>query len=149
MFAGLLRFPDQIMRHEAALGRLASRDPQAARVIDYLLDRVETLEPEAALPISADDSPVAHPDDSHFPFLRQGTDPVYARTVLAEAVALLVERPAIEAAMEVATARFAADPEGALAEQARLRQRKLEIERRIGQMASKHAAEAALIVTDG
>ena len=45
--------------------------------------------------------------------------------------------------MEVATARFAADPEGALAEQARLRQRKLEIERRIGQMASKHAAEAA------
>ncbi|PZU13212.1 MAG: DNA primase [Citromicrobium sp.] len=142
VFAGLLRFPDQIMRHEAALGRLASRDPQAARVIDYLLDRVETLEPEAALPISADDSPVAHPDDSHFPFLRQGTDPDYARTVLAEAVALLVERPALEAAMEVATARFAADPEGALAEQARLRQRKLEIERRIGQMASNHAAAA-------
>ncbi|MGZ3171903.1 MAG: DNA primase, partial [Croceibacterium sp.] len=71
-----------------------------------------------------------------------------AREDLAEAVALLVERPALEAAIAEATARFDADPEGAFAEQQRLRKRKLEIEVRLGQMARKRAAGPALEYND-
>ncbi|VVT15148.1 hypothetical protein [Erythrobacter sp. EC-HK427] len=56
---------------------------------------------------------------------------------------MLVERPALEAAIADATRRFATDPEGAFAEQQRLRKRKLEIEARLGQMARKRAALAA------
>src|SRR4029079_3491236 len=84
------------------------------------------------------------PDSSRFSFLVEGTDPQTAREDLAEAVALLVERPALEAAIAAATARFASDPEGVVAEHQRLRQRKLEIESRLGQMARKRAGSAAL-----
>ena len=83
------------------------------------------------------------PDSSRFSFLLEGTDPQTAREDLAEAVALLVERPALEHAIAAATARFETDPEGAFAEQQRLRQRKLEIESRLGHMARKRAAPAA------
>src|SRR5690606_39638447 len=76
--------------------------------------------------------------------LVEGTDPRVAREDLAEAVALLVERPAIDAAIAAATDRFETDPEGAFAEQQRLRQRKLEIESRLGQMARKRAAVTAV-----
>jgi DNA primase len=53
---------------------------------------------------------------------------------LAEAIALLVEAPAIEAALAAATARFEVDPEGAFAEQQRLLKRKLEFDARLRQM---------------
>ena len=62
---------------------------------------------------------------------------------------MLVERPALESAIVAATARFETDPEGAFAEQQRLRKRKLEIESRLGQMARKRAAAAALQGHDG
>jgi DNA primase len=68
---------------------------------------------------------------------------------LAEAVALLVEKPAIEAAIAAATARFETDPEGAFAEQQRLRQRKLEIESRLGQMARQRAARGDFAAASG
>ena len=74
----------------------------------------------------------------------QAADPEGSREDLAEAVALLVERPALEAAIAEATARFDHDPEGAFAEQQRLRKRKLEIEVRLGHMARKRAAGPAL-----
>jgi DNA primase len=73
----------------------------------------------------------------------EGFDPQAARKDLAEAVALLVERPALDAAIAAATARFDSDPEGAFAEQQRLRKRKLEFESRLGQMARKRATLAA------
>ena len=76
-------------------------------------------------------------------FLREGTDPKAACDDLAEAVSLLVERPALEAALAAATARFETDPEGAFTEQQRLLKRKLEFERRLGQMVSERAAKAA------
>lgn len=82
------------------------------------------------------------PDNAFFSFLVEGTDPQVAREELAEAVALLVERPALDAAIAAATARFDIDPGGAFAEQQRLRQRKLEIESRLGHMARKRAAQA-------
>ena len=66
-----------------------------------------------------------------------------ARADLAEAVSLLVERPALDLALKAATTRFAADPEGAFAEQQRLLKRKLELEGRLGQIAGRRAGSAA------
>ena len=107
------------------------------------LERGQSLERGALAPISAPAPLTPVPDNSRFAFLLEGTDPQAAREDLAEAVSLLVERPALEAAIVAATARFETDPEGAFAEQQRLRQRKLEIESRLGQMARKRAGSGA------
>ena len=136
VLAGLARHPDQVARHAEALLGLAPAEPQLSAAID------ELLEGGASDPISADILKPP-PDSACFSFLVEGTDPGTAREDLAEAVALLVERPAIEAAIAAATARFETDPDGAFIEQQRLRQRKLAIESRLGQMARKRAASAA------
>ena len=124
------------------------RDPKLAPAIDSLLEAAETLEPGDNSPISAPDGLAMPPDNTRFAFLREGTDPDHAREMLSEALSLLVERPELDAALAAATARFAEDPEGSLAEQQRLRERKLEIQRRLGQMASKRAAAAAATESD-
>ncbi|RPF70220.1 DNA primase [Aurantiacibacter spongiae] len=139
---GLARFPHEIHRHADSLLKLASGDPQLVEAVDYLLERAETLEDAAGSPISHAGILPPPPDKARFSFLVEGSDPDDAREDLAEAVSLLVERPALEAAIVAATARFADDPEGAFAEQQRLRKRKLEIELRLGQMARKRAAPA-------
>lgn len=144
VLAGLARFPDLALAHADTLTRFAAQDRQIGPAIDSLLELAEALEPGANSPISAASGQPAPPDNARFIFLREDTDPAIAREVLAEAIALLVERPAIEAALAQATARFATDPEGAIAEQSRLRERKLEIQRRLGHMASRRAATAAL-----
>ncbi|WBY15673.1 DNA primase [Erythrobacteraceae bacterium WH01K] len=136
---GLVRFPDQLDRHCEDLSDLAERDPKVAAAINPLLDSLEPLEDTGETPISGAAGHIAPPDKTRFAFLREGTDPQVARESLAEAVSLLVERPALEAALAAATARFATDPEGAFADQQRLLKRKLEFEARLGQMASMRA----------
>ena len=143
VIAGLANYPDQILRHAEALGRFAAHDPASAPAIDLLIETAETLEPGDTSPISAVVGTKAPPDNTRFAFLREGMDPIAVREDLAEAVSLLVERPALEAALLAATARFETDAEGAFAEQQRLLKRKLEFERRLGQMANKRAARAA------
>jgi len=139
--AGLARHPDLIARHAEALGRLTPDDLDFAASIDTLLEMADRLDSSGQMPISAIDSFAPQPDKALFSFLSEGTDPQGAREDLAEAVSLLVERPALEAALEDATQRFEQtfEPE-AFAEQQRLLKRKLEFERRLGQMASKRAA---------
>ena len=143
MLAGLARHPAEIARHAEALARLANAAGETAQAIDALLDASEALEADGAHPIFALKDIAAPPDNTRFSFLLEGSDPQAAREDLAEAVALLVERPALEAAIAQATARFESDPEAAFAEQQRLRKRKLEIEQRLGQMARKRAAGPA------
>ena len=143
VITALARFPDQIMRHAEALGRFAAHDPRAAPAIDMLIDAAEMLEHGDKSPISVPAGTITPPDKTRFAFLSQGIDPTAAREDLAEAISLLVERPALEAALMAATARFETDPEGAYAEQQRLLKRKLEFESRLGQMAGKRAARAA------
>ena len=140
---GLLQHPGQIARHEAALSHFAARDRNVGPAIDSLLAAAEMLDSRSQSPISLPDGLPALPANTRFAFLDEGTDPVDACEDLAEAVSLLVERPALEAALAQATARFASDPEGAFAEQQRLLKRKLEFEARLGQMASRKAARAA------
>ena len=55
---------------------------------------------------------------------------------------MLVERPVLEAALQAATARFDADPDGAFAEQQRLLKRKLEFDTRLRQMAEEPQSDA-------
>ncbi|MCA0902329.1 DNA primase [Qipengyuania aquimaris] len=139
---GMLRHPGEIARHEAALARVAQSDRNVGSAIDSLLAAAETLDSHAQSPISLPEGLPAPPANIRFAFLDEGTDPVDAREELAEAVSLLVERPALEAALAAATARFESDPEGAFVEQQQLLKRKLEFEARLGQMASRKAASA-------
>ncbi|MDN3645502.1 DNA primase [Pontixanthobacter aestiaquae] len=141
--AGLARHPDQILRHADQLERFAASDNRVGPTIDSLIEAAEVLEPGDTSPILIPDGISQAPDETRFSFLREGTDPKAACDDLAEAVSLLVERPALEAALAAATARFETDPEGAFTEQQRLLKRKLEFEQRLGQMVSERAAKAA------
>ena len=143
VLVGIARYPDLALAHADTLARFAQAEPAHAPMIDALLDAAEGLDNSGQSPISHGQGTGAPPDNTRFVFLKDTTDPATARAILSEAIALLVERPALEAALNAAMARFATDPEGAYAEQQRLSERKLEIQRRLGQMASRGAADAA------
>ncbi|WP_375289800.1 DNA primase [Qipengyuania sp.] len=142
VLAGLARFPDQIARHEEALLKLARRDKNLAPAIDALIEAGESLDSRAVSPISVINGLPALPDNSLFAFLDEGTDPDEAREDLAEAVSLLVERPALEAALSAATARFDRDPDGSMVEQGRLRDRLLALDQRLKRLGRRRAASA-------
>lgn len=148
VIAGLLRFPDQILVHAEPLGRFAQSDGRSGPALESLIEAAEMLDPAENAPISLTQDFAPPPDSSRYAFLDEGADPRAAREDLAEAVSLLVERPALEAALAAATARFATDPEAAFAEQQRLLKRKLAFEKRLGLMASRRAARAALSDSD-
>ncbi|MCV0381851.1 MAG: DNA primase [Erythrobacter sp.] len=139
VIAGLARFPDQISRHEEALSRFAARDRSVAPAIDLLIEAAEALDFDADSPISLGEGHPASPENTRYAFLLEGTDPGEAREELAEAVSLLVERPALEAAIAAATARFEQDPEGSIAEQARLRERLLALNERLKRFGRRRA----------
>ena len=75
-----------------------------------------------------------------YAFLREGTPPGEAREELAEAVTLLVQKPALEAALTGTISRFDEDPEGCFAEQARLRTQLASIEDRLKAFGRRKAA---------
>ncbi len=143
VIAGLARYPAEIADHAEALSSYSARNPELAETIDFLLSQSEMLEPGVKTPISLPPGLTTPSDETRFSFLCEGTDPTLARNDLAEALMLLVERPAIEAALAAATAQFDQDPEGAFAEQQRLLKRKLDFERRFGQMIANVAARPA------
>ncbi|WP_341713833.1 DNA primase [Erythrobacter sp.] len=140
VLAGLMRFPDQIARHEHALSDFARRDQNVGPAIDSLLEAAEALDLRTQSPISQLQGLPAPPEKAHFAFLDEGIDPGDAREDLAEAVSLLVERPALESALAEATARFERDPEGSIAEQGRLRERLLALNERLKQFGRRKAA---------
>ncbi len=143
VIAGLARFPDQLHRHAETLASYIAPDPDTARAIDILLDHAEMLEKGETGPIKGLQSLATPPDHARYSFLLEDPHPQTAREDLAEAVAMLVERPAIDAALAAATARFDSDPEGAIAEQERLRERKLALEERLRQLARRRFAAPA------
>ena len=140
VLGALARFPDQVGRHEEALLRLARSDPSAAPAIDSLLEAAERVDLSPHSPISGGQGLPAPSESTRYAFLHEGTDPDDARAELAEAVSLLVERPALESALAEVTARFESDPEGAFAEQARLRERLLALNERLKRFGRRKAA---------
>ena len=146
VLAGLARHPDQIARHEEALLTLARRDRNVAPAIDALLELSESLDSRAASPISGPIGLPALPDRNLYAFLHEGNSPDEAREDLAEAVSLLVERPALEAALAAATLRFEHDPEGSIAEQGRLRERLLALNARLKRFGRRRVATARISI---
>lgn len=140
VLAGLVRYPDQINRHAEALMAMGGHDPALLESVDVLLDAADSLEHGESEAIFDRLGITPGKAVKHFAFLSDDMQPMQAREELAEAVSLLVERPALERALADATERFALNfDEEAFAEQQRLRKRKLAFEQRLGQMASSRA----------
>ena len=137
-----MRHPGEIERHSEALSRLASLDPDAAPVIESLIEVTETLDSRAQNAIFDEHGLPAPSEDLRYAFLREGTDPGEAREELAEAVSLLVQKPALEAALAGTIARFDEDPEGCFVEQTRLREQLASIEDRLKAFGRRKAASA-------
>lgn len=121
VMAGFLRHPDQIEQHQNALLELARIDPQITPAIESLIELSETLDSRGEMAISPTAGHIAPADTHAYAFLRESTPPAEARDQLAEAVSLLAQKPALEAAMAATIATFDEDPEGSFAEQERLR----------------------------
>ena len=144
VLAGLLRYPAELERHAEVLAHAELPDPRFAVLVDAL-DSGAALE-TANLATILEDRGLAAPDPVEYAALPLGflVDDVavdQAREGLAQAVGLLIERPALEAALAEATRRFERDvSDGAYAEQQRLLKRKLEFDARLRQMASARIA---------
>jgi DNA primase len=143
VLAGLTRYPDQIARHAEALSALARSAPKAAPQIESLFELAETLDSHGATAICATQGQPAPPADIRYAFIDEGNDPGAACEELAEAVSLLVERPALEAALAATIARFDADPEGSFVEQTRLRAQLNAVEERLKAFGRRKAAPLA------
>jgi DNA primase len=121
VIAGLVRWPDELQRHARALARFRPADARLSQAVDILLDAVESLEFGESSPIKELETLAEPPDKTRYSFLTEDSDPQAAREDLAEAVALLVDRPALESALADATTRFERTLEAAdFAEQQRL-----------------------------
>jgi len=138
----MARFPELAAGHREALRELGEIDPSTTSLVEPVLARAQTLEADDKSAIfdprwgsrSAEQSAPGLPGEAK--------DAATAREDLAEAIALLVEGPALEKALAAATERFEHDPEGAFAEQQRLLKRKLAFDARLGQMATRRIARA-------
>lgn len=144
ILAGLLRYPGELARHADALAHAPLDDPRFAALVDAA-DEGQALETAHLHTILAERGLAPPAPEEYaslrFGFLADGAPPEAARSDLAQAVALLVERPALDAALAEATARLERDlSEGAYAEQQRLLKRKLAFDARLRQMASARAA---------
>ena len=140
---GLAHHPQQIARHAEALVKIARHHSNLANLIESLIEHAETLDSRSPVAIWEEQGHPAPPADSPFAFLREGTEAGDACEELAEAVSLLVERPALEAALAATIARFEHDPEGSFAEQARLRSQLAAVNERLKQFGRRKAAMAA------
>ncbi|MFM7403556.1 MAG: DNA primase [Erythrobacter sp.] len=143
VLAGLARYPDQIVRHTEALSTLARLDRTAAPLIESLFELAETLDSRGPTAICDSQGQSAPSTDIRYAFLDEGNDPGAACEELAEAVSLLVERPALEAALAATIVRFDEDPEGSFAEQTRLRAQLLAVEARLKAFGRRKAAATA------
>ncbi|MEO1221528.1 MAG: DNA primase [Pseudomonadota bacterium] len=139
VIAGLVRHPEEISTHSEALSKLALNDPNAAPAIESLMELSERLDSGVPNAISDTQGIPAPPVNQQFAFLKEGTSPGEAREELAEAVSLLALKPALESAMAATIARFDEDPEGALAEQVRLREQLTTVEERLKAFGRKKA----------
>jgi DNA primase len=139
---GLVRHRDQIEPHLEAMTDYALLEESFAPLLNIVIDVLETLDSSDTEAIFGKHGLPAPPAHLKFAFLREGTDPGEAREELAEAVALLVQKPALEAALARTIARFDEDPEGCFAEQGRLRTQLIQIEDRLKAFGRRRAASA-------
>ena len=145
--AGLIRWPDEITRHAELLARMAGMDARFGILLDAL-DSGDVLErDELATILSRHGLAAPTPTEYtglRFGFLAAESDARQAAAELAQAIELLVERPALEAALQEATERHKREfTDESFAEQQRLLKRKLEFDARLRQMANSNAVSPA------
>ena len=137
VIAGLIRHPQLIARHADALARSGGLDPRFDTLLDAA-DAGSTLDSSALATIFEQQglAPPAPGDYARvpYPFVSDDVDGALVADALAAAVAMLVEEPAIDAAIEDATTRFD------LAEQQRLLARKRELAERLRDVTSRARA---------
>jgi len=144
VLAGLARWPKEIARHAEALTATAGLDPRFAALV-ACCDAAHPLESGTLATILAQQGlELPRPEDwsgLRIGFLQADANATQAKADLAQAIELLIERPALESALARATARFESElSEEAFGEQQRLLKRKLEFDSRLRQMATRHAA---------
>ncbi len=121
VLAGLIRHPAEIARHMEVLGSLKLADGALGRLFEAVVDlaledanRGETLDSDRLLTILATSGfdIIAHellrPDQLSLSFTLKDAEPQRAREDLDEAIAILVSRPEVDAALADATAEMQA-----------------------------------------
>jgi DNA primase len=146
VLAGLIRHPRQIPAHAESLARLQPDDAGSGALLDALLslaDRAQVLESADLDPILAERG-LRSPSAKDYAGMRFGFltgDGDQSSGELAEAVALLVELPAVEEALAAATqAHETAFSDDSFAEQQRLRKRRVDLFARLEHMNRARAA---------
>lgn len=142
--SGLLRFPDMLASHAEALHALRFGDPLIARLIDALVDlalheqaldkgRLATILAGSEFDALVRD--LLRADSLPFSFTRKDAQPERARADLGEAIQVMVSRPEVDAALSAATARLTRSfDEATYAEQQRLLEMRVEIDRRLANL---------------
>jgi len=145
VLAGLLRFPGEIIVHREALAGLSPADSRLAALLDTLLDvcdREETVETSRLLTILGESDVynmakgLLRADALHFTFTRDEADRRRAQRDLAEAIAVIVAMPRIEAELAAVTRAMAEDlDEASYARQQALRKTKADLAARMTELA--------------
>ena len=144
IFAGLVRWPEQIHRHAEILMATNGIDRRFGVLVDCCDSAVPVESATLATILARHGLELPGPSawsDLRFGFLQPEVTAAQASAELAQAIELLVERPALKTALAEATERFEGElSEDAFLEQQRLLKRKLEFDNRLRQMATRHAA---------
>ena len=117
VLAGLIRHPAEIARHMEILGSLKFPDRTLGRLLEAVVDLAvedQTLDSEGLLTILAKsgfdiiDTNLLRADQPSCSFTQKDAEPARAREDLDEAIAILVARPEVDAALAEATAAMMA-----------------------------------------
>ena len=153
VIAGFVRHPQLLATHAEALARYDAPDAATRGAMAALAEISESLEFEGDAPIKELERLATPPDNNRYSFLVEGHDPQSIAEDLADAVALLVDRPAIVAALQAASQRFEQTLEDAdFAEQRRLVARLQEFDEAINRRSRQRAAgpdEDTQMMADG
>ena len=113
VLAGLIRHPAEIARHMEVLGSFRQTDGALGRLFEAVVDlaledraldsgRLVTILATSGLGQITDE--LLRPDQTPYSFTQDGADPKRASLDLDEAIAILVSRPEVDAALQAATA---------------------------------------------
>lgn len=144
VISGLLRYPGEIRAHLEELSHLHIADAQMQAFMEFLLSSAmqqEILDTDALLTILGQGElynmarGLLRADALNFTFTRKDTDPSRARRDLGEAIRVMVAGPEIDSALADATRRMIETlDEASFAEQQKLREMKVEHERRLADL---------------
>jgi len=144
VLAGLLRFPSEIIVHREALASIAPTDIRLANLLNALLeaaDREETVETDSLLTILGSTElynmakGLLRADALHFTFTQAEADRRRAQRDLAEAIAVIVAMPRIDAELSAATRAMAENlDEATFARQQSLRKLKADLAARAAEL---------------